>query len=176
MFPVSLINEKATQQSLAYLVIGGHALNYYCEPRATLDVDFLVRVEDKSKWTELLHGEGFKSHRDGKNFLQFSPPYGVPWRVDLMLVNSATFDTLAADASAVELLGIKTRIPSREHLVALKLHTLKHGPAERFDKDFGDVIALLRSARTDVRSEAFRSLATQFGTVDLYDRIIQRLG
>ena len=36
---MNLIHDQATQAGLEYLVIGGHAVNCYGEPRATLDVD-----------------------------------------------------------------------------------------------------------------------------------------
>jgi hypothetical protein len=42
------------------LVIGGHAVNVYCEPRATLDVDFMVRKEDRDAWCVFLLTEGFQ--------------------------------------------------------------------------------------------------------------------
>ena len=175
MFPINLLHSKATAAGLSYLVIGGHAVNFYCEPRATLDVDILVRRDDHSRWRELLEREGFKLHSAHENFLQFSPPYGIEWRLDLMLVSDATFTKLAADARSGELLGIRTLIPRPEHLIALKLHALKHGHQERFEKDFGDVRALTRNAGLDPQSESFRLLFDQFGTQELYERVVQRL-
>lgn len=86
MFPVNVIHAKAVAAGLEYLLIGGHALNAYSTPRATLDVDFLVRREDQQRWRELLSREGFQLQHDGGNFLQLSPPYGVEWPLDLMLV------------------------------------------------------------------------------------------
>lgn len=175
MFPVNLLHTKVTAAGLAYLVIGGHAVNFYCAPRATLDLDFLVRRDDQSKWRGLLEAEGFTLLSDRETFLQFSPPYGVEWRLDLMLVTAATFTKLADGARTVQLLGIHTLIPRPEHLIALKLHALKHGHQERFEKDFGDVLALTRNAGLDVRSESFRQLFDQFGTRELYERVVQRL-
>lgn len=175
MFPVTVIHAKATAAGLAYLVIGGHAVNFYCEPRATLDVDFLVRRSDESKWRELLAAEGFKVFNDQQAFLQFSPPYGIEWRLDLMLVNDSTFTKLLAGARSEQLLGIRTLIPRPEHLIALKLHALKHGHQERFEKDFGDVITLTRNSGLDPKSESFRQLFDQFGTHELYERVLQRL-
>ena len=175
MFPVNLLHAKAAAAGLSYLVIGGHAVNFYCEPRATLDVDFLVRRDDQPGWRALLETEGFKLLSDQGTFVQFSPPYGVEWRLDLMLVNGETFSKLAAGARTGQLLGIDTQIPRPEHLIALKLHALKHGHPERFEKDFGDVLSLTRNAGLDPQSESFRQLFDQFGTGELYARVIQRL-
>jgi hypothetical protein len=176
VFPVSLIDAQAKQREMDYLLIGGHAVNYYCEPRATLDVDLLVRKEEQSKWRELLNGEGFKLMHDGGNFVQFSPPYGVEWRLDLMLVNDQTFRNLKEAARTAELLGVRMLIPKPEHLIALKLHALKHGHSERFEKDFGDVVSLVRAAKLEPRSEVLRTVVEQFGTPEIYERILQRIG
>ncbi len=174
MFPVQIIDANARRAGLPYLVIGGHAINVYCEPRATLDVDFLVRKSDGPKWTSLLSSEGFKPGPDRGAFIQFSPPYGVEWRLDLMLVNDQTFEKLATGAQMVSILGVSAAVPKAEHLVALKLHALKHGHPERFEKDFGDVMGLLRNARLDPRSPLIVQLFEQFGTNELYERVLKR--
>ena len=58
MFPVNFIHEKAQKQGLPCLVLGGHFLNVYCEPRATLDVDFLVRKAEAPRRSALLTAKG----------------------------------------------------------------------------------------------------------------------
>lgn len=175
VFPVTLIHAKAQQAGLEYLVIGGHAVNVYCEPRVTLDVDFLVRKDQQAQWSELLVAEGFRADHVGPTFVRFTPPYGVEWRVDLMLVSPETFEKMRATAQPKTLLGIQALIPRPEHLIALKLHALKHGNQERFEKDFMDVIALTRNANLDARSAVYRQLFDQFGTAELYERVLQRL-
>ena len=57
MFPVNIIHAKAEQLGLKYLVIGGHAVNAYGEPRTTVDVDFLVCKDDRQSWITLLQNE-----------------------------------------------------------------------------------------------------------------------
>jgi hypothetical protein len=175
MFTVSIIDAKARQMGLPYLVIGGHAVNAYCEPRSTLDIDFLVRKSDLPGWRTLLESEGYKAAPEAQTFAQFDPPYGVPWRMDLMLVNEQTFEKLALGAREVTMFGMQTQVPKPEHLIALKLHALKHGHQERFDKDFGDVVALTRNAGLDLGSSSFRQLFEQFGSLELYEKVRQRL-
>jgi len=175
MFPVNLIHDRSKAAGLEYLIIGGHAINAYCEPRGTLDVDFLAKKNDLPQWRSLLEEEGFKLLHHGNTFVQFAPPYGVEWRLDLMLVNQETFDKMLAAARTVDILGIQSRIPRPEHLIALKLHALKHGNPERYEKDFGDVLALTRNAGCDVRSLSYRQMCEQFGTPDLYGRILERI-
>lgn len=173
MFPVNIIHAKAEQLGLKYLVIGGHAVNAYGEPRTTLDVDFLACKDDRQTWITLLENEGFKLAHDGGNFIQFSPPYGTKWNLDLMLVNRETFSKLHSDARQVVMLGITAFVPSPEHLIGLKLHALKYGPDRRRDKDMPDVLTLIRNAGINPRSESFKKLIDQFGTDQIYEQILR---
>ena len=175
MFPVNIIHDKAEKLGLKYLVIGGHAVNAYATVRATVDVDLLVCRDDVETWTELVKAEGFKLKHDAGTFRQFSPPYGIEWPLDLMVVNGSTFNKLMGAARPLEVLGITALVPSAEHLVALKLHALKHGREERFDKDMGDVIGLIKDAGIKVKSPAFKEMTEQFGTAEIYERILKRL-
>jgi hypothetical protein len=175
VFPVNIIHAKAEQLGLRYLVIGGHAVNAYATVRATVDVDLLVCRDDVEKWTELVKAEGFRLKHDAGTFRQFSPPYGIEWPLDVMVVNSSTFNKLMGAARPLEVLGITALVPSAEHLVALKLHALKHGNIDRFDKDMGDVISLIKDTGIKVKSPAFKEMVEQFGTAEIYERILKRL-
>jgi hypothetical protein len=175
VFPVTLIHAKASQFGLEYLVIGGQAVNTFGVPRSTLDVDLLVCRDHRKQWAALLEGEGFRRFRDDENFMQFSPPYGVSWRLDLMLVNANTFARLAADARAVTCLGVETRVPSAEHLIALKLHSMHHGPADRFGRDFTDILTLARAANLEAEAPTIRALFEKYGTPEIYDRFREAL-
>jgi hypothetical protein len=116
VFPVNIVHDKAEKLGLDYLVIGGQAFNTFGAPRTTLDVDLLVRKTNRDAWTRLLSAEGFRLAHDGGNFLQFSPPNGVDWNLDLMLVNDSTFEKLCDTARHVTLQGVPTKTPSAETL------------------------------------------------------------
>lgn len=173
MFPVNIIHAKAEQLGLKYLVIGGHAVNSYGTPRTTLDVDFLIYKEERQTWTNLLLNEGFKVMYDGGSFVQFSPPYGTDWNLDLMLVNQQTFAQLHAAARQVVMLGISTLVPSAEHLIGLKLHAIKHGPEHRRGQDLIDVVRLIRNAKIDPESESFKKLIERHANEEIYQQILK---
>jgi len=176
MFPLALVHTKSQELDLPYLLIGGHAVNTYAEPRATLDVDFLIRQEDEPHWRRMILAEGFSLHRDAGNFVQFSPPYGVNWRLDFMLVNAATFEKLQAGSRPVSCLGIATRVPSPQHLIALKLHAMVNGPPDRFEKDFGDIVSVARSLELDPDAAALKEIFSRYGKPEIYEQFRRRLG
>jgi len=65
--------------------------------------------------------------QERSSFAQFSPAQHGAWPVDLMFVKRGTFSPMLAAAREVEMYGVRLKIPSLEHLLALKLHALKHG-------------------------------------------------
>ena len=174
MFPVNFFHAEAQKLGLTYLLIGGHAVNAYCEPRATLDVDFLIRKEDAPRWRGLLAAEGFLLKNEGENFLQFSPPYGVSFRLDLMMVNDSTFTKLRETALLTRCLGIEVLIPTALNLIALKVHAIHYGPAERQGKDWLDIENLVRAAGMDPKGPDLRAVFHRHGTPELYSEFLSR--
>ncbi len=169
------IHEEAARRKLRFLVIGGLAVNHYGYTRDTSDLDFIISQKDRAEWMKLLQDFGYLSHNDGGNFIQYNPPAQNAWPVDLMLVQEKTFAPILAASRDADLFGTKTRVPSLEHLLALKLHALKNTRMSRFLKDFLDVEYLIRINRLDIKSKNIRELFEKYGTPDLYEKISRSL-
>ena len=71
----------------------------------------------------------------------------------------------------VDFYGTTSRIPSLEHLIALKLHALKNTRPRRFLKDFLDVSNLIRINHLDIKSESIRRLFEKYATMELYEKM-----
>lgn len=163
--------EEAARSGLQFLVIGGHAVAHHHYPRTTEDTDILVCSDDREEWLRLAEGCGLTLFHDGGNFLQFTPPEPTGWRLDLMLVNASTFAKMV-DASETDTLeGQTVKLPSLDHLLALKLHALKNARGIRVLKDMDDVANLITNNRIDVRSTTFRELVLKYGTAELYEKL-----
>jgi hypothetical protein len=165
------IKSEAQIWNLDFLVIGGLALIFYGHSRDTADLDLLVRREARAAWLELLSRLNYTVSTERENFVQCSPPEKGAWPVDLMFVRDSTFDPMLKAAREVEMYGVTLRIPSLEHLLALKLHALKHGHPGRYTKDLLDVEALIRENALDMQSEKMRQLFLKYGTLKIYEQI-----
>ena len=95
------------------------------------------------EWHALLTGLGYKLDNEHTVFRQYALREGVGWPVALMLVNEKTFEGIAEGAKLVAIQGAHLYIASVEHLIALKLHALKHSRLSRFFKDLDDVVNLI---------------------------------
>lgn len=172
MSQLSAIHSAATAQGLESLLIGGNAIIAYGVERETADLDLMVRREQLAGWKSLLLGIGYTVLHDGGNFLQFTPPAAGAWPVDFMIVNDQTFGKLRTASQPLSLWGMEWRIPKAPHLVALKLHALKHGGRHRQLRDFLDVVELVQRQRLDLNSAEMRELFDLYGTPELYRKIL----
>ncbi len=169
-----MLTTTATMRGLRFLVIGGHAGNAYAPPRSTLDLDLMVRAADRGLWRELAEAEGYRLLNDGTSFVQFTPPYGVPFRLDLMLVNDATFEAISADATATPCLGVAVQVPSALSLIALKVHVIRYGPDSRKDRDWLDIKSLIQAADLRPDDAKLKAVFERHGTAGLYTELLER--
>jgi len=167
------LSRAAAEQGLRFLVIGAHAVIRHGYLRATEDADILINKEDRPQWSDLVQRLGYRVEHDGGTFLQLLPVAPGGWELDLMLVPADTFEKMFHDAKATEIEGVKVSIPSLNHLLALKIHAMKHGRGLRRLKDMDDVIRLAQANRLDVRSGEFRGLFDKFGDTELYEQILK---
>jgi hypothetical protein len=171
------IVDEASNARLPFVVIGGTAVNAFGHARLTLDLDLLVPRRDIQGWEALLAKFGFlRVNHEQPGFAQFVPPFKDVWPVDLMLVNDDTFNQMFGEASEKVFNGVTIKVPSPLHLIALKLHALKHGKPEREAKDLTDLIEIVRLSHIDIGNEAFRTLCEKYATTEWYERIRRAVG
>ena len=167
------LKQNSESRGLQFLVIGGVAVNFYGYSRETADLDLLICRTRMLAWRELFSDLGYAVEHDAETFIQLAPPREGEWPVDLMLVGEASFLPMWAEGHEAEMFGAYLRLPSLEHLIALKIHALKHSRPHRFLKDFQDVEGLLVVNRLDPKSEKVRQLFLKYGTLDLHEKIVR---
>ena len=161
----------AQRHQLRFLVIGGLAVNLHGYSRDTADLDLLIQRDAREQWLTLFSRLGYTIYQDRGVFIQLAPPQAGAWPVDLMLVNEATFRPMVDNGCEVEMYGARLLIPALEHLLALKLHALKHSHAGRFLKDFLDVENLVRVNQLDLSTDRVRQWFLKYGNAELYEKV-----
>jgi len=125
------------------LVCGAFALQAYGLSRATQDLDFVVPVEAQEALVAFLEGQGYETlHRSPafSNHLHADPVRG---RVDFVYVSGATSRLVFQHArSHSSPSGLIVRVPSPEHLVAMKVLAMKNDPGRTF-REMADLQFLL---------------------------------
>jgi hypothetical protein len=160
---LDLIAEEFGKAGIPYLVVGGCAINLHGYSRRTDDVDVLIRERDADAATLCLKRHGYAGNRHGNLFSRLIPDSPLLVVVDLMFVDDRTFDKMHESSVRVNEGRHEHRIPTTEHLLAMKLHALRYGRETRRSKDAQDIVELARAAGMDLRSETFRELCLKFG-------------
>lgn len=160
------------EPALKSLVIGGYAVAAHGHTRATFDVDLIVRGADRGAWLDRLAGAGLNLVAQTSSFAQFSPTSGGEG-LDLMFVNESTFDRMWQASEERDFAGVTARIPCLDHLLALKLHSLRYGLPHRTAKDAEDIEILVRRNKVNIRDPRYEQLFLKYGTREIYETFLR---
>ena len=156
---------------MPFLVIGGHAVNFYGISRQTGDLDLLVRRSNKAAWFELMSKLAYVAGRNDDRFARFRPESLAAWPIDLMFVDDQTFERLSLQAVETQFGPARARVVSARHLATLKIHALKHFQEHRYARDFSDLVSLLRSGKTGITRDELRELCLRYAAIELFEKL-----
>ena len=164
------IQQEADLRQLKHLVIGGHAVIAHGYPRFTFDFDLAIEREREAQWLECVGALGYTVSHRHETFLQLQSTR-QKWLLDLMLLSEQTFAKLFLASEIRPLSDALVRVPSAPHLIALKVHALRHGHPGRFPRDFNDVVELVQRNKIDLSGAAMQETFRRYGTPDLYEQV-----
>lgn len=168
------IGGELPADGVACLLIGGHAVNQYGVLRATQDIDVMIAVEDAPLAWNWMRDKGYTNAAEHENVLFLNRP-DSPLRVDFLKVDSETMARLLERSVSHELPnGGKVMLPCLADLLAMKLFALRSGSPRRWEKDFPDVVNLVRENGLDLESD-LKGLCLEYGTEEIYEKIRKRL-
>lgn len=156
--------------SLRFLIIGGYAVGAHGHTRATFDVDFLVRRREHDLWFARLQNAGLKLFGETPAFAHFTQAQEGDG-LDLMFVDDSTFEQFWLASESRDFGGGQARIPSLEHLLALKLHVLKQALPHRTSKDAEDVEILVRRNGINLSEPRYEQLFLKYANREIYETI-----
>lgn len=136
------------EYGVEYLVVGGYAVGAYAEPRATKDLDLLIRSESKNSLAVFqalaaygapltgLSPADFQDHPE--SVFQIGQP---PARVDILQrIDGIAFEDAWKERTEAVVSGIQMHVISAKHLIQNKLTSGRM-------RDLADVEALREAAR-----------------------------
>lgn len=168
--PISALNTLIAEGGVSPLVIGAHALQELGVPRQTFDLDLMIAETDKESIAKILLDDGYTSVAETKNFQRFSHPRPERMDIDLLFVDSSTFEKLAAHSSTSKSGTSTLRIPSIPHFIALKLHAIRNNP-KREARDLGDIAELLRARPGVLSPQQLEESCRKFGPKGVYSKL-----
>ena len=158
-----------------HLLAGGYAVNVRGYARGTEDLDLLIQEADRAKAHAAVTSAGFVEFLQNDLVTRYKPPAGPLVALDLMPMDGKTFSAMWAEATEESLLGCRVHVPSLDHILAMKLHTMKNDRLSRGLDDLLDVVWLVRRNSVDPRSERLRTLCLKFGDDAIYRSVLEAL-
>ena len=168
-----LISDLTHQEGVPCILIGGFAVNHYNVSRQTADIDFLITKEDFGRILNFLERAGYKKDSVQENFVQLKSNRVSLLDIDFMFVDADTLKKIMKEGEPLKIAGQKFVVPSLNHLIALKLHSIKNNPKLRLSKDFPDIISLIQINKVDIQGLPFKELCQKYSTQEIYDRILE---
>ena len=183
--------EAITDSNLPYVLVGGWAVTAFNQ-RFSTDVDLVVPEEAVETYDSFLRDHEYERTTehdtsgiyDGQ-FIQYSKDVGNPVSIDLM-VNALRcrqtegewsyryLDQHARSVTVGRTLSVDTRIPERELLLAIKLHSGRFTDARDVvaaatDADFDRVETHLHRGDPQALSEQFAGISDQLADESFLD-------
>lgn len=174
--PFQIVANACQKTKIDVILIGGQALGARGYQRVTLDLDFMIVAEDYEKLKPEIEGQGYGEIVRTNVAARMRAASDDLIDIDFMFVDPDTFDGIRKEAEAENFEGCEFKVPSPEHLIALKLHAITQQPKVRELKDLNDIVELIQANPIDVQSNAFKSLCLKFGTEALYKKIVCAVG
>lgn len=165
-----LVSDEMQKRKVSCILIGGFAINFYSVVRQTVDIDFLITKDDFDKILPALHEQGYQVVRQSEVFANLESTDHRLLDLDYMFVDQNVLEKILKDGREVQIAKGKFIIPSIDHLIALKLHSIKGNPKREL-KDLPDIIGLVENNGIDVRSKTFEELCLKYGNPDLLVKI-----
>ena len=164
--------EEFEKAGIRYVLIGGFAINSYGITRDTLDIDFLTCRVDYDKIVGVLKKEGYREYQLTETFARLESKEPKLMNLDFIFVDLDILTRMLQEARTITMVGKKFKVPSLNHMIALKLHAVKHNLENRWFKDVPDLVQLIRKNGVEMRSREMKDLFLSYGTKKLYDKVL----
>lgn len=139
----STLLKEFGEEKIRYAVIGGFALGFWGVTRATIDMDFLLLLEDADRADAILKKHGYTAIFRTENVSRYQSEFSSLGTIDIIYSFRKISRSMLArsvEVSFAKDLAIVTLIP--EDIIGLKIQAIANDAA-RTARDKSDIHALL---------------------------------
>jgi hypothetical protein len=166
--------EALRDAEIPFLVVGGHAVVLHGHQRNTFDLDLLISEVRLPQTKEVLLRLGYEHYFESGAFLQLTPSTNLP-PVDVMIVDDSTFERLRQFTESRVLDGETIVIPDPKRLIAMKFHALSASLRQSREKDWDDIVGVIKANGLDIEDPEFRNIIGRYGDPGTIAELRRRL-
>ena len=163
-----------SKSDVRYAVIGGFALGFWGVTRATIDMDFLLLLDDAEKADTILKTHQYTQTFHSENVARYESSDSSFGTIDIIYAFRDVSRSMLSRAVEVEIDdNLKVVSLRPEDIIGLKVQAIANDPI-RQDRDLADIRALLSATRSrdDVIDwQLLESYFELFSFNKLYDEI-----
>ena len=157
------------------VLVGGYALIINKVQRMTFDVDFIITAVDCSRIEPDIINAGYSVFSRQSSFVQFKSEKKGLRDIDFLISDGQTLERLITHGKKVVIAGEIFIVPSPEHLIAMKLHSIA-GNRKRELKDFPDVVQLMIANAIDPAKADIKEMFRKYNVMDMYEKVVAAIG
>ncbi len=156
------------KEGIHYALIGGFALGFWGAARATVDMDFLLLVEDKEAVEDILSSYNYQCIQKSENVGQYVAETANYGSVDFIYAARNISRKMLERSVEIEFgTDQKIRVLLPEDIIGLKIQALSNDPSREV-KDYADIDALIKARQTGDRKIDWQVLSEYF---ELFDKL-----
>ena len=141
---LNLILKSFHKENVHYGLIGGFAMGVLGIPRATVDLDFLLRCDDLFKVDKIMKANGYECIFKSENVSQYVSPLKIFGEVDFLHAFRKASTGMLERAKELDVFEgkLKIRVLRPEDIIGLKLQAVANDET-RMSREFADIEALM---------------------------------
>jgi hypothetical protein len=165
------------KEGIDYALMGGFALGIWGAQRATIDIDFLILLEDMERAHGILTGLGYKLRHKSPNVSQYVSPLKTFGEIDFLHAFRDVSKSMLRRARKKEIFGagIAIKVLQPEDIIGLKVQALSNDPS-RTACDLADIESLMHLHGARLDWQLMQSYFELFGMLDLFSSLRSRYG
>ena len=170
---ISTVISELESVGVHYALIGGFALAMRGVQRATMDLDFILALEDMELADGILCSHGYKRVYRSENVSHYLSSESAWGRIDILHAFRRPSLNMLERADLLEVSpGLSLRVAKTEDLIALKLQALRNDP-QRETGDWADIRLVIEAAAAQGNSLDWERLAEYLEIFALKDRLVE---
>ncbi len=169
------LSEAFEQNKIHYALIGGCAVSLWGIPRATVDLDFLVRRDDMTKVREIAESLGYHCIHASENVTQFDAVDTMLGEVDFLHAFRPASLAMLERAELKTVFDGQQQIPVilPEDLIGLKVQAIANKPS-RSAIDRADIEGLMQMYGDKLDWQLVADYFALFGMSELFSELEER--
>jgi len=164
-------------QGIDFALMGGFALGIWGAQRATIDLDFLILLDDMEPAHTILTSLGYELRHKSENVSQYISPLKTFGEIDFLHAFRAVSKAMLQRAAKKEIFsaGLTIKVLQPEDIIGLKVQALTNDPSRK-NIDFADIETLIHHYGSRLDWQLVKSYFDLFEQGDLFKSLRGRYG